>query len=102
MISFSPKIVCEFSVGGKVYKSKTLVVMSGSSTDLHNVPAQVNAYPLGAEVDVFYDPGNPANSVLETGQSTGTYSFLAFSILMAVLVLLLCPGPLLLFHDLFK
>lgn len=63
--SYSPKIRYEYRVGDKVYESSTIrfgvaVSMKGAVTE------EVQRFPFGKEVAVYYDAANPASSTLDT------------------------------------
>ncbi|MBT3200647.1 MAG: DUF3592 domain-containing protein [Phycisphaerales bacterium] len=49
------------------------VSFGGSSTSMSAAKAVASRYPKGADVDVYYDPENPDEAVLETGTSASTY-----------------------------
>ncbi len=62
-----PVIVYQYVVNGQSYQSQT--VKAGEQFLNVRVAGQAQAtvarYPIGANVTVYYDPANPANSALE-------------------------------------
>ena len=63
----SPHIVYKYAIGGNEYQSQQVrigdqVLTLYSSRDCYDL---VELYPVGTEVDVYYDPRNPAQSALE-------------------------------------
>jgi Protein of unknown function (DUF3592) len=65
--SETPVVAYQYQVDGQPYVGK--VVKAGEqffSARLHgDAQRTVDRYPVGAQVTVFYDPANPADSVLE-------------------------------------
>ena len=65
--SVTPKIVYEFDVAGRRYRSEQIragdrYFSIRSSGDAYDV---VDRYPVGAQVTVFYDPNDPTQAALE-------------------------------------
>jgi hypothetical protein len=55
-----PIIGYEFAVAGKTFRGNR--VKDGFTP---KVKPTLTKYPVGAEVEVFYDPANPADAILE-------------------------------------
>ncbi len=86
-----PIIEYSYGVAEETYDSSRIAYRSDK---IHGVYAnsQVNAYPSGAVVTVYYDPEKPARSVIETGVYPQSYAALAASgclLLIAALCLLI-------------
>lgn len=65
--SIFPVVVYQYSVNGKNYQSQT--IKAGEQflnvRVIGQAQATVALYPIGANVTVYYNPANPAESVLE-------------------------------------
>ena len=68
--SYAPFVEYVYQVNGLEYHSKQIMLVvtsSGSQSSAQKIAAR---YPLGADVEVHYDPANPGNAALEnTGYS---------------------------------
>ena len=53
--------------------------------------AALASYPLGAQVNVYYDPANPADAVLERKAGGNTLAMVLGIILLAISLCLGCP-----------
>ena len=80
----------EFEVGGRLYASDR--VCFGTLQSDAEKRAQVERFPVGRRVEVFYDPADPARSVLEPGVQRGVYKGLALGAACALV------GCFLLYH----
>jgi hypothetical protein len=58
-----PLVVYQFDIGGRHYSGKR--VSMGESMPNADVESTLARYPAGASVEVFYDPENPSQCVLE-------------------------------------
>ncbi len=63
------RIRFSYAVGGRHLEGDEVNV--GNSIDCPRILNLPRQYPEGAEVEVAYDPGNPARAVLETGIAKG-------------------------------
>jgi len=61
-VTTKPRVEYEFSVGGRAWRGDRISI--GADTGGANTEATLRAYPVGATVSVYYDPGNPRNCVL--------------------------------------
>lgn len=93
---YSAKINYHFNVDNKTYLGDKITLTSGGTktSSLREVKKQLQKYPLGTEVTVYYDPELPNNAVLLPGASTFIkvlkyipYVFGFFGILMLFQVL---------------
>jgi hypothetical protein len=66
--SYHPDVTYEYVVDGKTYTGTRATEFSMGGTNFRG-PTEtfIKKYPKGAEVAVYYDPANPADSVLEKG-----------------------------------
>lgn len=64
VITYKPKLTYAYSVAGTTYSGDQLNFSSTSYRDKSVAEGIQTAYPNGASIDVFYNPQNPAESVL--------------------------------------
>ena len=80
-----PLVEYEFSVGGRTWRGDRISI--GEDSGGANTEATLGRYPVGTVVSVYYDPGNPANCVLERdipkGVGKGLFFLLAFGAAVA-------------------
>jgi hypothetical protein len=91
--SYHPRVEYSYQVAGQEFSGKriTFGVVKGSSNP-RGAQAVLAKYPLGAAATVFYNPGNPADAVLEK-QASGTNTMLVLGIVfLAVAACLALPG----------
>lgn len=62
---YEPKISYEYNVNGISYTSTDIYIGSYHCGGLEKAQSVLNRYPVGKEVMVFYNPGNPLEAVLE-------------------------------------
>lgn len=91
---YEPNIVYEYSADGQRFQSKQIsfgAVAGTSSTGwAENI---VTHYPEGGTVQVFYNPANPSEAVLEHSGAGGNLALmLVFVVIEAVLVGILISG----------
>jgi hypothetical protein len=65
----------EFTVENKPYVGNKISLTSGNSrtSSLREVKKDLQKYPVGKEITVYYDPELPNNAVLQTGADFFTY-----------------------------
>lgn len=70
-VSFEPVVTYAYRVGGRDYRGEDLRLIAGYS---FNAPEEAEAfledYPVGAAVEVHYDPDRPADAALELDRPT--------------------------------
>lgn len=76
-----PQVVYEYRVGGRRYRGERLSI--GEAVGNFGVEETLARYPAGAAVQVYYNPANPAEAVLERELPPQfakgiTYAFLIF------------------------
>ena len=91
--SYAPQVEYTYQVGGQEYRGKNLTFGFKQG---YGSPAKAEAitarYPAGGTVNVFYDPANPQQAVLER-KAGGFGATLAIGIIFLVIGLCLaCPG----------
>lgn len=66
---YSSEINYDFTIDDKSYSGDRITLSSGSSStsSIREVKKELQAYPIGANVKVYYDPVLPNNAVLKPG-----------------------------------
>jgi hypothetical protein len=72
---YSAEINYDFTVDDKPYNGNRISINSGNSStsSIKEVKKDLQKYPVGAAVTVYYDPELPNNAVLEPGADFLTY-----------------------------
>ncbi|MCA9270730.1 MAG: DUF3592 domain-containing protein, partial [Planctomycetales bacterium] len=82
---YSFDVVYRYSVDGREFTSSNVFFggngSSSHSTGAHKVAAR---YPRGGKVDVYYDPSEPANAVLEPGAHWQSYAVFGAGLIFLV------------------
>lgn len=78
--TYSAEILYDFEVDGITYSSNRVGYGDYGSSNPSGARRMVNRYQEGSEVDVFYMPENPEESVLEAGVHSRTYFLPAFGL----------------------
>jgi uncharacterized protein DUF3592 len=86
--SHYPKVVYEYMANGQRFQSSQIAFGSEVGYGNYNrVLQKVASYPINSMVQVYYNPGNPAEAVLEkTAPSSKIFLFVA----VLILVILAC------------
>ena len=63
-ISYYPYVVCKYAISGKEYSSE-MVAGCGTTGAGEAQSVLLDQFPVGKEIDFFYDPKNPDNAVIE-------------------------------------
>ncbi|MFN8373767.1 MAG: DUF3592 domain-containing protein [Anaerolineae bacterium] len=65
-VSYTPLIVYEYEVTGQRYRGERVNFGLGMASGVRSwAEEKVTQYAVGSRVEVYYDPGDPANAVLE-------------------------------------
>jgi len=85
--SYYPVVQYQYTVEGRTYMSNRFTFGNQVGYGWTNMAQnQVNNYPPGATVAVFYDPNDPAVAVLERTAGTSTKIYWFIAILMLVIL----------------
>ena len=76
----TPIIRYRYRIGGQDHESDGIRIGGQPMTTRALAGRLVARYPVGAHVDVFVDPSNPADALLEPGQQGNVIAQLAFTI----------------------
>jgi len=83
-ISYRPYVRYEYQVGGETFASDKLYIgLANYSSNRQNAQQTVSQYPVGAVVNVFYNPEDPRDVVLQ--QKTGGSAALVVGIILLVI-----------------
>src|ERR1051326_1317461 len=81
---YVPQVSFAYEVGGTSYQGSRISYAELKSTNKKKTVDLVAKYPVGAELDVAYDPANPAESVIELGtKGTSPFNFSVVFLLVA-------------------
>lgn len=86
-----PNVSYNYHVDGKTYTANNIEVIDVGNGNTDNYAKQVvERYPVGKEVQVHFDPGNPAIAVLDPGIPTNigglnSITFIAFQVGVVVI-----------------
>ncbi len=76
--TYGADVVFKYHVDDRDYVGNKVSFDQYGSGDSSHVRGILNRYPVGSEVDVFYNPENPALAVLEPGLQYGWGIYLPF------------------------
>jgi hypothetical protein len=96
--SYQPKVTYEYLANNVEYESYTIKFGENSYSSRGRAEDIAATYPVGRQVTVYYDPGDPGNSVLEPGVTGGSYIVLGIGVLFVVISLVVGPLSLLFRH----
>lgn len=80
--SFFPNIIYRYEVGNRIYTSDCVSFENVGMAE-ETAQAIADQFNMGEEIEVFYNPKNPRQSVLEPGVPISQFWFLGGGIFMA-------------------
>lgn len=84
--SYYPSVVYEYMVNGQRYQNNRVTLGSevgrGSYTA---VERKVASYPVGSQVEVYYNPDNPLDAALEKSAPAGNLFLIIALVILAIL-----------------
>lgn len=80
-------VIYEFTVGGRTFTS-TRIAFAGMRNDSQSQANLIARFPVGSEVDVYFDPINPTSSALIRSPSNLWQWGVATSLLLAAVAIL--------------
>ncbi len=89
--SYVPQIDYEYTVDGLEYENDRVRFGQNSYSSRRRAEEETGRYPVGRRVEVYYEPGNPENSVLEPGASLGSYLGVSLGAMFLVIGLIAAP-----------
>ncbi|MCW5715435.1 MAG: DUF3592 domain-containing protein [Bauldia sp.] len=81
---YVPVVAYEYEVEGTLYRAARLRFGDTSSPELSDARHTTDRFPVGAGIEVHYNPARPAEAVVETGHDTVNASLIA-GVALAVL-----------------
>ncbi|HEX8191881.1 MAG TPA: DUF3592 domain-containing protein [Allosphingosinicella sp.] len=72
-----PLIRYRYRAGGDVYVSDQIAATQVYSTSRAAMQAFADRYPLGAQVEIAYDPGDPGHALIEAGRPPKAFLIMA-------------------------
>ena len=91
--SYSADVIYEFTVDGEEFEGDNVWFGQYGSSNRSEMQKIVTEYPVGKEVDVYYKPDDPNESVLQPGAFTSSYMLLIFGGIFAGVGLLMLSVP---------
>lgn len=94
---YSPDVQYNYVIDGRSYKGSNVAFGSGgvSSSNSSSAYGVVNKYNKGHKVNVYYNPNEPHNSVLEPGANWASYAVFAVGLLFLVIGILIIGSSIL-------
>lgn len=89
--SYSPEVTYRYQVGDVRYENNTIKFGENAYSSRRQAENIADTYPVGRDVTVYYDPGQPDRSVLEPGVSGGSYIVLGIGVFFIVIALIIAP-----------
>lgn len=82
--TYKADIVYRYKVHGRSYSSSKIAFLDLATSSTNRAQNLVDRYPDNSTVQVYYNPANPAESVLEPGDASGiTFLYLVGSLFAA-------------------
>jgi len=91
---YMPSVKYTYTVEGKSFTGTRITASDAYQKSLTGATDILEEYPVGGEVSVHYDPGDPAVSVLEVGMPGNVYVLLAAGIGCFALAVLIAVSAL--------
>lgn len=86
--AYYPNIVYEYQVHGQTFQNNQVTVgMQVGRGNYMTVQQQINNYPVGSTVQVYYNPENPAQSALERTAPGNRYLIMAVIFIVVILAI---------------
>lgn len=79
--TYSPDVEYSYSVGGKQFKNNDISKMPVFSSFYEDAKRQADVYSHGQKIQVFYNPENPRESLLNTEIPLTSYLFALFPLI---------------------
>jgi hypothetical protein len=94
--TYRPDIVYRYEIDGRTMRSGDVYVGGAASTSAKSDAFQiVNRYPVGQQVEVYYDPAAPGKAVLIPGEAPGGKIAFWVGVIFLAVGLVIVIGPLL-------
>ncbi|MEZ6047919.1 MAG: DUF3592 domain-containing protein [Planctomycetaceae bacterium] len=83
---FCPDISYEYEINEKKYVGNRLRIIPLDVLDEDEIQEEIERFPLGKEVSVYYDPELPERSVLTPGDEKEALTGIRFSLLILIII----------------
>lgn len=84
---YAPQIIYEYQVNGSRYQSERLHMgLSLITSEIREVEREVERYPIGREVTVYYNPFAPAEATLNPHLGWGTRNLWIIVLIMLIII----------------
>ncbi|MGD8822596.1 MAG: DUF3592 domain-containing protein, partial [Anaerolineales bacterium] len=91
-ITYFPRWEYEFAVSGMTYTSQTISFGgTGGSRNEFDVREGLSRFPINSQVEVFYNPSNPDEAILEPG-TQGTMTLIVIGGILTVITFVIMVG----------
>ena len=85
---YEPKVVYEYMVDGKTYQCTRILMGKGfANGNPDDAAEKIQPYKVGSDVQVYYNPANPPDAVLEHGTAGSLGLVIAPVVIIIVIVL---------------
>ncbi|MBI2122008.1 MAG: DUF3592 domain-containing protein [Candidatus Sungbacteria bacterium] len=84
-VTYGASIVYDYTVKGTVYSGSNVHFGQYSTSDPSYGRGLVNRYPVGEQINVYYDPNDPSISVLEPGAGWSSFMVVGIGALFTLL-----------------
>ncbi|MEK7560409.1 MAG: DUF3592 domain-containing protein [Patescibacteria group bacterium] len=84
-VTYGASIAYDYTVNGAAHTGSTVHFGQYSTSDPSYGRGIVSRYPVGKQVRVFYDPDDPAKSVLESGAGWSSFMVAGIGLLFTLL-----------------
>ena len=82
--SYSLRVKYSYTVEGTTYDGNTIGFGRMSHNERSDAQEELKSYPKGKTIDVYYDPENPSDSVLNKGVFWPMYIVIAVMVIMLI------------------
>ena len=83
-ISYSVRVKYSYTVEGSNYEGNTVGFGTMSHNERSDAQEELKSYPKGKTIDVYYDPENPSDSVLNKGVFWPMYIVVVVMVIMLI------------------
>lgn len=91
--TYIPKINYQYQIGGQIFTGNRFTFgFEKSYGSKKKAQEALTAYPVGGQINVFYNPQKPEEAVLEQKAQGSVGGIIAGIILVVIMLCLACPG----------
>ena len=98
--TYSPIVEYDFSVNGQAFKGRRINYGITASTTREAAQKEVDRFPIGRQVTVFYNPEKPGEAVLEKKVVTSKVGLILGSVFMALTFCTCCISMVMVYRGL--